>query len=91
MPAISPDDDALDRRVRAIVEAVDACRRALIDSTIEDKLLAVERLRGWVALEEATAHPQQRGNEHTMCRKCSGRYRRLGRARRPSTPLHDGR
>jgi hypothetical protein len=48
MPTISPDDDALDRRVRAIVEAVDACRRALIDLTIEDKLLAVERLRGWV-------------------------------------------
>jgi hypothetical protein len=44
MPTISPDDDALDRRVRAIVEAVDACRRALIDLTIEDKLLAVERL-----------------------------------------------
>lgn len=59
MPTISPDDDALDRRVRAIVEAVDACRRALIDLTVEDKLLAVERLRGWVALEEATAHPQQ--------------------------------
>ena len=38
MPTISPDDDALDRRVRAIVEAVDACRRALIDLTIEDKL-----------------------------------------------------
>lgn len=59
MPTISPDDDALDRRVRAIVEAVDACRRALIDLTVEDKLIAVERLRGWVEVERGTHEPMQ--------------------------------
>ena len=36
-----------------------------------------------------TSTPAVRGAR--MGRKCSGRYRRLGRARRPSTPLHDGR
>ena len=59
MPTISPDDDALDRRVRAIVEAVDACRRALLDLTVEDKLIAVERLRGWVEVERGTHEPIQ--------------------------------
>jgi hypothetical protein len=34
MPTISPDDGALDRRVRAIVEAVEACRRALPSQTL---------------------------------------------------------
>jgi hypothetical protein len=59
MPTISPDDAALDRRVRAIVEAVDACRRALLDLTVEDKLIAVERLRGWVEVERGTHEPIQ--------------------------------
>jgi hypothetical protein len=59
MPTISPDEAALDRRVRAIVEAVDACRRALLDLTVEDKLIAVERLRGWVEVERGTHEPIQ--------------------------------
>ena len=52
-------DDALDRRVRAIVEAVDACRHALIDLTITDKVLAVERLNAWVELERSTTEAIQ--------------------------------
>jgi hypothetical protein len=59
MPTISPDDAALDRRVRAIVEAVDACRRVLIDLTLPDKDIALERLRGWVEVERGTHEPIQ--------------------------------
>ena len=89
MPTISPDDDALDRRVRAIVEAVDACRRALIDLTIEDKLLAVERLGSrWKRRQRIHS------NEGTSIRWAESALAgipRLGRGRAPSTPLHDGR
>jgi hypothetical protein len=36
--------------VRAILSAVDECRRALIDLTIADKVIAMERLSAWVEL-----------------------------------------
>jgi hypothetical protein len=54
---ISPDD-ALDQRVKTILEAIDACRRALVDLVIEDKLIAVERLNAWVELERGTHESQ---------------------------------
>jgi hypothetical protein len=57
-----PTDDvdaALDRRVRAILAAVDACRLALIDLPLADKDIALERLRGWVEVERGTAEPIQ--------------------------------
>ncbi len=44
-------DEALDKRVRAIVEAVDECRRALIDLVVEDKVVVIERLTAWVEYE----------------------------------------
>jgi hypothetical protein len=50
--------DALDKRVRAILSAVDECRRALIDLTIEDKVIAMERLSAWVELERGTSEQQ---------------------------------
>jgi hypothetical protein len=50
--------DALDRRVRAILSAVDQCRRVLIDLTIEDKVIAMERLSAWVELERSTSEQQ---------------------------------
>ena len=52
-------DDALDKRVRAILEAVEACRRALSDLTLTDKDIALERLRGWVEVERGTHEPIQ--------------------------------
>jgi hypothetical protein len=52
-------DDSLDKRVRAILEAVDACRRAMIDLTLADKDIALERLRGWVEVERGTHEPIQ--------------------------------
>jgi hypothetical protein len=35
------------------------CRRALVDLTLEDKLIAMERLRGWVEVERGTYEPIQ--------------------------------
>ena len=51
-------EDALDKRVRAILSAVDECRRALIDLTTEDKVIATERLSAWVELERGTSEQQ---------------------------------
>jgi hypothetical protein len=56
---MTPDDAALDRRVRAILEAVDACRRAMVDLVVEDKGIVVERLNAWVELERGTHEPIQ--------------------------------
>jgi hypothetical protein len=43
---------------RAIAEAVQAARQALAHLTVEDKLIAIEQLRGWIAMEEATFLPE---------------------------------
>jgi hypothetical protein len=47
----TPQDEALDRRVRMILAVVDACRRAMVDLVVEDKAIVVERLNAWVELE----------------------------------------
>jgi hypothetical protein len=56
------DGDHDRRRARqageAILSAVDECRRALIDLTIEDKVIAMERLSAWVELERSTSEQQ---------------------------------
>jgi hypothetical protein len=52
-------DDARDKRVRMILSAVDECRRVLIDLTVEDKTIVVERLNAWVELERSTTEPIQ--------------------------------
>jgi hypothetical protein len=43
-----------DERERLIAEAVAEARKALAHLTVEQKAEAVERLRGWVAMEEAS-------------------------------------
>ena len=52
-------DEELDRRVRVILDAVDTCRRALVDLILEDKLIVVDRLQAWVALEQRSAGEPQ--------------------------------
>jgi hypothetical protein len=43
-----------------ITEAVEACRKALIDLTLEQKQAALDQLAGWIALEEASFLPLER-------------------------------
>lgn len=42
----------------AIHEAVKACRKALADLLIEEKVLALSHLQGWIALEQASHLPE---------------------------------
>ena len=51
--------EALDKRVRAILEAIDECRKLTGDLAVEDKLLVVDRLTTWVALEQRPAEEPQ--------------------------------
>ena len=47
-------NDALERQAREIQFVVDACRRAMIDLTIEQKALVMDQLRGWIELERSS-------------------------------------
>jgi hypothetical protein len=53
-----PQSDERTPREKAIAESVTAARKALEGLTIEDKLIAIEQLRGWIAMEEATFLPE---------------------------------
>jgi hypothetical protein len=47
------------KRAREITDTVDKCWKAMVDLTIEEKALALDRLTKLVAMEEATHHAQQ--------------------------------
>jgi hypothetical protein len=53
-----PDDEEIERQVKAIHGAVRACRQALSDLLIEEKFLALDQLRGWLELEKASHLPE---------------------------------
>jgi hypothetical protein len=52
------DDDANQRSQDKLVnEAVEACRKAMIDLTVEAKAAVVNELHRWLTLEEASYDP----------------------------------
>jgi hypothetical protein len=55
-----PADDALDRRAREIIAAVDAAWKAMADLDVEAKALALDRLTKRLAMEEASHDPWAR-------------------------------
>jgi hypothetical protein len=56
---MTTDEDALDRRAQAILEAVRACWRTLSDlDLIEDRVVALERLDDLLALEALSHIPE---------------------------------
>jgi hypothetical protein len=58
-------DDALDRRAREIINAVDAAWKATADLDVEAKALALDRLTKRLAMEEATHDPSViKGQRH---------------------------
>jgi hypothetical protein len=61
------DPDRISAADKAIEDAVDLMRAALIDLHIDQKVEAVERLRGWIAPEEASWLPEvERRNRDKM-------------------------
>jgi hypothetical protein len=46
--------DPLDKQID---DAVEACRKAVIDLTVKEKTVVMERLRGWIELEAASHDP----------------------------------
>ena len=53
----------LDRRLRFILEAIDAAWKALSDLDVESKALALDRLTKRLAMEEAS-HAKAEGRQH---------------------------
>ena len=59
------DDEALDRRLRFILEAIDEAWKALAESDVEAKALAIDRLVKRLAMEEASNDPSViKGQRH---------------------------
>jgi hypothetical protein len=55
---MSNDDDPLDKRAQAILEAVRACWRHLSDLNLaEDRLLALDKLHQMLAMEVLSHEP----------------------------------
>ena len=61
-----PEPEAdLDRRLRFILEAIDAAWKALADLDVEGKALALDRLTKRLAMEEASNGPSViKGQRH---------------------------
>jgi hypothetical protein len=57
MPTSGATDDTLDRDVEAIRDAVDACRKAMIDLPLAHKTVVLNELHRWVELESASHDP----------------------------------
>jgi hypothetical protein len=55
---MATDDAEIDRQAKAIHDAVSACRRALADLLIEEKLPALRHLEGWLELERLSLLPE---------------------------------
>jgi hypothetical protein len=57
------ENEALDRRAREIISAVDAAWKAMADLDVEAKALALDRLTKRLAMEEAS-HAIAAGQQH---------------------------
>jgi hypothetical protein len=53
----------LDKKAIEIMNVVDACRRAMIDLTVEEKRLVLTEVDKWVSYEES-GHAQAAGQRH---------------------------
>jgi hypothetical protein len=51
-------NDHAQRQADPVTEAVEACRKAIIDLTLEQKQAALDQLAGWIALEERSWLPE---------------------------------
>ena len=59
MPTSGATDDTLDRAARDIRDAVNACRKVMIDLPLAHKNVVLNELHRWVEAERGTYEPLQ--------------------------------